>query len=389
MPLPLKYNVRHVARRWKTTSMTILAIALVVAIFICMLALSNGITHAFRISGEPRNVIVLRSGSNAETNSAVERTVYDIAKVLPGIARDKDGNALVTAETINIATLPKKTGGGGNASIRGFGPMSMAMRPQIKLVAGRMPDPALHELIVGSGAAERFANTEIGDEIKLVKSKWKIVGRFEAENSAFSSELWGDVDRLNLEFDRTVYSSLLMQADSIEARDALIKAFKDDQRLSKLEGQPEAGYYEKQTAQTAKPIEFLGMLISIIMAIGAVFAAMNAMYASISSRAWEISTLRVIGFSRFSIILSFCLESLFVGFIGGVIGALLALPINGVTTGTTSWSTFSELAFAFRITPSLVLGGIVFASLIGVIGGFLPAIQASRIAIVDGLKGEG
>lgn len=389
MPVPIKYNIRHVGRRWKTTSMTILAISLVVAIFICMLALSSGISHAFATSAEPRNVIVLRSGSTAETNSSVERQVYNLLAVLPGIAKDSEGNAMISAETINIATLPKKTGGGSNASIRGFGPMSMKMRPQIHLVEGRMPDPSLHELIVGNGAAQRFENTNVGDEIKLVKSKWKIVGRFDAGNSSFDSEMWGNVDQLNLEFDRTVFSSVLIQAESVEGRQTVIDAIKANQQLARVEGQPELDYYQKQTAPTAGPIEFLGMLISIIMAVGAVFAAMNAMYASISSRTWEISTLRVIGFSRFSIILSFVIESLFVGFIGGVIGALLALPINGITTGTTSWSTFSEIAFAFRITPGLVVGGIVFASLIGMIGGFLPAIQASRIPIVDGLKGEG
>lgn len=385
MAFPIKYNVRHVVRRWKTTSMTILSIGLVVAVFISVMALANGLSQAFATSGDPSNVLVMRKGSTAETNSTVERKDYNNARFLPGIAKDAAGEPMVAVESINIASLPKRTGGSSNAAIRGISAQSMAMRANIKLVEGRMPTPGLNELIVGTGSQKRFAGTDMGSTIKLVKSQWKIVGRFDASKTAYDSEIWGDVEQLNHEFERTVYSSMLMRL----ADPAKMESFIDDagkiQLLANVKMQSEVAYYKEQT-KTAGPIQFLGTLISVIMAIGAVFAAMNTMYASVSSRSWEIATLRVIGFSRRSILLSFSLESLLMGMMGGIVGALLSLPINGISTGTTNFVNFSEVAFAFQVTPGLIAAGIIFASFIGVVGGFFPALQASRIPIIDGLR---
>ena len=385
MRIPLKYNVRSVLRRWKTTSMTVLAIGLVVAMFVAVLALANGLNSAFATSGDPANVLVLRKGSTAETNSTINRSDFYNAKFLPGVARDPSGEPLASVEAVNIVSLPKAGGGSTNASVRGVGPQSFVMREGIVLAEGRMPTPGLNELIVGSSAAKRFAGATLGGRIKLVKSEWTIVGRFDAQRTAFDSEFWGDVEQLNREFERTVYSSLLLRVENPAAVPALIARIESTQTLANVKAQAEVAYYKEQTKSGA-PIRFLGLMIAFIMAIGAVFAAMNAMYASVSSRAWEISTLRVLGFSRGSILISFSLESLFIGFLGGVIGGVLALPINGLSTGTTNLNTFSEIAFAFQVTPGLLLTGVAFASAIGIIGGFLPALQASRLPIIDGLR---
>ncbi len=388
MAIPLKYNIRHVMRRWKTTAMTVFAVGLVVAMFVCVLALANGLSQAFVVSGDPSNVLLMRKGSTAETNSTVNREDYYDAKFLPGVARGADGEPQIAVETANIASMAKASGGSSNAVFRGVGPTSLSMRKNIRLVEGRMVTPGLNELMVGSSATTRFKNARIGDTIKLVKSEWKIVGRFDASKSAFDSEFWGDVEQLNREFDRTVYSSMLIRAESPELVPTIIQTVETDQRLASLKAQTEISYYEEQT-KSSMPIQFLGMMISVIMAVGAVFAAMNAMYASVSSRSTEIATLRVLGFSRRSILLSFSIESLVIGMLGGIVGGILAMPINGVSTGTANFVTFSEVAFAFRVTPGLIASGIIFASLIGVVGGFLPALQASRLPIIDGLKGGG
>ncbi len=388
MAIPLKYNIRHVMRRWKTTAMTVFAVGLVVAMFVCVLALANGLSRAFVVSGDPSNVLLMRKGSTAETNSTVNRDDYYDAKFLPGVARGADGEPQIAVETANIASMAKASGGSSNAVFRGVGPTSLSMRKNIRLVEGRMVTPGLNELMVGSSATTRFKNARIGDTIKLVKSEWKIVGRFDASKSAFDSEFWGDVEQLNREFDRTVYSSMLIRAESPELVPTIIQTVETDQRLASLKAQTEISYYEEQT-KSSMPIQFLGMMISVIMAVGAVFAAMNAMYASVSSRSTEIATLRVLGFSRRSILLSFSIESLVIGMLGGIVGGILAMPINGVSTGTANFVTFSEVAFAFRVTPGLIASGIIFASLIGVVGGFLPALQASRLPIIDGLKGGG
>jgi putative ABC transport system permease protein len=388
MAIPIKYNIRHVMRRWKTTAMTVFAVGLVVAMFVCVLALANGLSQAFVVSGDPSNVLLMRKGSTAETNSTVNREDYYDAKFLPGVARGTDGEPQIAVETANIASMAKASGGSSNAVFRGVGPTSLSMRKNIRLVEGRMVTPGLNELMVGSSATTRFKNARIGDTIKLVKSEWKIVGRFDASKSAFDSEFWGDVEQLNREFDRTVYSSMLIRAESPELVPTIIQTVETDQRLASLKAQTEISYYEEQT-KSSMPIQFLGMMISVIMAVGAVFAAMNAMYASVSSRSTEIATLRVLGFSRRSILLSFSIESLVIGMLGGIVGGILAMPINGVSTGTANFVTFSEVAFAFRVTPGLIASGIIFASLIGVVGGFLPALQASRLPIIDGLKGGG
>lgn len=385
MALPLKYNLRHVFRRWKTTSMTVFAIALVVAMFVCVLALANGLSQAFVATGDALNVMCMRKGSTSETNSTVRREEFYEARYLEGVALGADGQPLAVLETLNLASLAKASGGNSNAIVRGAQPSSLSMRGNMRLVEGRMFEPGVRELIVGTGASSRFANAKVGDSVRLSKSEWTVVGRFDAARSAYDSEFWGDVDLLNREFDRSMYSSMLLHAKSEADVPKLMAAVESNQRLSNLKARTEVDYYREQTKSSA-PIQFLGMLISVIMSVGAVFAAMNAMYASVSGRAWEIGTLRVLGFSRRSVLVSFAIESVLIGLAGGVLGGIIALPINGVTTGTTSFTTFSEIAFAFRITPGLFVAGIVFAGTIGFVGGLIPALQASRMPIIESLR---
>jgi len=384
MAIPFKYNARHMVRRWRTTGLTVMAISLVVAMFVCVQSLAKGMESAFTTSGHPDNAIVLRRGSTSETNSTVDREQYNILQYLPGIPKAPDGTVLASPECVNIVVRPKIDGGESNIIVRGTGKASPLLRPQFELVEGRGFNPGLRELIVGASASNRFSGMNVGDKIKLVKSEWTIVGKFAADRSAFESEVWGDVEELNREFDRTVFSTILMRA-SPGALQELVAQVDGERRLSALAPKSEVAYYEDQT-KAALPIKFLGALLAVVMSVGAVFAAMNTMYAAIASRSWEVATLRVLGFSRRSIMLAFLMESVLLALVGGIVGGLMSLPMNGVATGTSNFATFSEVAFAFSITPGLLLQGLVFAAVMGLVGGFLPALQASRRPIIESLR---
>ncbi|MDX1973034.1 MAG: ABC transporter permease [Candidatus Sumerlaeia bacterium] len=385
MAIPLKYNIRHVLLRWRTTSLTIFAVALVVAMFVCMLSLANGLETSLTDSGNPLNVVVMRKGATSETNSSVERSAFTVIQYAPEIARDAEDQPLAAKETINIVIMKRRTGGSTNAIVRGIDAQSLALRPEITLVEGRMPKPGLTELVVGTAASKRFENAQVGQKIKLVKTQYEIVGRFDAGQTAFNSEFWGDVEGLNREFDRTVYSSFLIRARDAASVEPLIKAIESNQQAPNLRGQKEVAYYKAQTISAA-PIKFLGVFLSVVMSVGAVFAAMNTLYASIAGRSWEVATLRILGFSRTSILICFLIESVFLCLLGGVLGGLLSLPMNGVATGTTNFASFAEIAFAFQITPMLLLYGLLFSAFIGLVGGFLPALQASRQTIISSLR---
>jgi ABC-type lipoprotein release transport system permease subunit len=365
--------------------LTVFAIALVVAMLVIVLSLAQGLSEAFVSSGDPRNLLVLRKGSISETNSTVDRRHLANIRYLQDIARGPDGRPLAELETINIVSMEKATGGKSNALVRGAGPHSFQMRSGLRIVEGRAWTPGLQELIVGDGASTRFANARVGNTVKLVKNEWRIVGRFDTGRTAFDSEFWGDVETLNREFDRDVYSSIIVQAADEAARERLKAAIEGNQQLSGLKPRAETDYYAEQT-KTSRPIQYLGTMIAVIMAVGAVFSAMNTMYAAISSRTREIGTLRILGYSRRSILLCFMIESAFLGLCGGILGGLLALPMNGLATGMSNMYSFSEVAFAFRVTPELLGIGVAFAVVMGMVGGFLPALQASRATIVESLR---
>lgn len=385
MALPLTYNYRNVFVRWRATLATIVGIALVVAVFVLVQSLAVGLEKSASHTGDPRNIMIVRKGSTAESTSMVSLQQYQILHYWPQIARDGSGRPLISADLISLISQPRIDGRGeANVSVRGLSPMGMALRPQVKLIAGRWFTPGKREVVVSQKLARRFAHFNIGDTFRTGGNTLTVVGQFDGGNSAFDSEVWMDADEARSIFDRQEYSSLLVRAASPKAGDELIARIEADKRLPLLAG-PEVKYYADQTA-TAMPIKVLGDLLAIAMAVGATFAGMNTMYASIGSRTREIGTLRVLGFRRRTILASFIVEGALLAAIGGALGCLLALPLHGVSTGTMSFNSFSEVVFEFRITPWLAAKGMIFAVVMGVVGSLLPAIRAARLPVITALK---
>lgn len=378
MAIPLKYNFRSLLVRRVSTFMTTLSIALVVAIFVSLMALANGLETALVSTGDPLNILVRRRGSDSELSSYFSREVLQTYRGLPGIRADASGEPIAAGEIVIIINAPKRGEQQGiNLTVRGVSPTTLKLRPQVRLVEGRMFQPGLREVIVSRRISDRFQNAGLGDQLPFGKTNWSVVGIFEAGNTAFDSEVWVDINQLAADYNRQqMYSSVLLQTSDEAAMREIINRIENDRRYN-LIAQPEVAYYQEQT-QAAGPIKALGMFIALVMGVGACFAAMNTMYAAVTYRTQEIATLRVLGFRRRNILLSFLTESLILALAGGALGCLLTLPINGFSTGTANWRTFSELAFAFRITPQLLLTGMVFAALMGIFGGIFPAWRAAK-----------
>jgi len=385
MAIPLKYNLRNLAVRRTTTAMTAFSITLTVTVFVVLMALAQGLQTSLTATGHPLNLMVMRDGSQSETQSSVQRDALQIIRYLEGIAKNEKGEPTVSPELVVLINLPRRGQvQGSNVTIRGLGPEGFALRREFKLVEGREFRPGMREVIVSQRIAERFQNCALGEKLKFAKGYWTVVGVFDAGHTAYASEIWTDAEDLGQDFDRDGYSSVYLRATDTASLNRLKQQVADDRRLHQ-KAETELEYYEKQT-RTAGPIKFLGIFIAGLMAVGASFAAMNTMYAAVARRTKEIGALRVVGFSRGSILLSFIIESVIIAGIGGFIGCVLALPINGVSTGTTNFMTFSELAFSFRVTPALLLQGIVFAVLMGFIGGLFPAWRAAHENIVTALR---
>ena len=385
MAIPLKYNLRNLFVRRVTTLMTVFTIALVVAVFIAIMSLANGLSSALVSTGAPENVIAIRESSQTEVQSTVTREAFQIIQTLPGVARDAQGNGLASAEIAVLVNLPRRgTGEPSNVTIRGVSEAGFAMRPQVKLVAGQMLRPGLGEAIVSRKIADRFESTGIGETLHLGRRYWRVVGLFDAGGTAFDSEIWSNVNDVASAFDRVNYSSVLVRAENVATRDLLASRITAEQRL-KLEAKTEVTYYEEQTS-VGGPIKALGIFVGVILGIGACFGGMNTMYAAVAFRTREIGTLRALGFSKASIMTSFVIESVIIALIGGVVGCILSIPVNGIATGTTNFRTFSEVAFSFKITPDLVISALIFASIMGVFGGLLPSRFAARMPITKALR---
>lgn len=385
MALPITYNVRNVFIRWRATLATILGIALVVAVYVLVQSMASGLEKTSANTGDPRNLLVVRKGSTAETSSQVKLEQFKLIQYMPGIAHDASGHPLVSADVIVLITLPRRTTGGeANVIVRGLSPMGIELRPQVALVEGRWFHPGKREVVVSRRLMRRFANFEIGGKFKTGGKELKIAGIMEGGNSAFDSEIWMDSDEARSIFDRENYSSVLVRVENPAASAALAERIENDKRLP-LRALPETEYYAAQT-MTAKPIKILGNFLAIAMSIGATFAAMNTMYASVGARTREIGTLRVLGYRRRSILAGFLIEGAFLALIGGVLGCILALPLHGYSVGTMSFETFSETVFQFRITPLLALKGMIFSVIVGLIGSLLPAIRAARLPVISALK---
>jgi len=384
-PIPLSYNWRSLWQRKVSTLSTAGAIAVVVAIFVVVLSLSQGISKAFVSSGRSDQVIILRPNARVELNSTLERDRARILKTNPFLAWDGDG-PLASCECMVVKLLELADGSGStNVAFRGLEPAGVRMRPQVRLIQGRWFKAGLPELVVPRKMVGRFANLGLGKSIFFSGQPWTIVGVFEGGGSAFDSEVWTDVEVLMQAHRRTSFSSMLARLAAPEKIPGFVKQIDEDKRL-KLEGRREVDYYAQQT-EAGKPIQILGNLITIILTVGAIFAAMNTMFAAVASRTAEIGTLRALGYRQVEILASFQWEALMLCALGGILGAGMALGFNGIQTGTTNFETFSDVSFAFTVTPNLMAQGVAFSILMGVLGGFFPAWRASRIPVTEAMKG--
>jgi putative ABC transport system permease protein len=383
--IPIVYNWRNLGQRRVSTALTALGIALVAWVFIFTLALAGGFESALRSTGSPDNAIIVRSGSTAELTSIITREAAAVFQSQPEIARAPDGQPLATAELVVVWNLPRKSGTTTNVVVRGVGPKSAALRPRIHMVAGRMFRPGLNEIVVGQLMSNRFQNAAVGDKLKLSGREWTVVGVFDAEGTGYDSEIWGDVELFMPVFDRPVYQSVIVRLDDRSHFAALKKRLEGDPRMAAAVHH-EDEFYAAQAGSLAQLLRGLGIFVTLIMALGAIFGALNTMYASVGARTKEIGTLQAIGFSKGAVVLSILIESTLLALLGGLLGVLLALPIREFTTGTMTFSTFSELAFRFAVTPGMLMAGLIFSAVMGLVGGFFPARKAAGMPIVEALR---
>jgi putative ABC transport system permease protein len=387
MAIPLIYNLRSLRARWTSTIVAVLGIAGTVGVFIAMLSLARGFEATLVASGSPGNVIVRRAGATSEMDSVIALDQVRVIEDAPGVARGGVG-ALVSSEVVVVAAFPlKSTGTDANVQVRGVSPKALAVRDSIQVVAGRFFEPGLTELVVGRNAASSYVGFELGKTVRFGGGTWTVVGVFDAGASAFDSELWCDANMLNQVYQRpqNLFQSVTVRLASLDALSRFKDALTADPRVT-VQVEREIDYYAKQSQQLTTLITVLGTIVALVMGIGAVFAALNTMYSAVAERSREIATLRALGFGSGSVVISFVVEALCISAIGGVLGCAVVLPLNGLTTGTMNWQTFSHLAFAFRVTPLLLAAGLVFALLMGLVGGVPPAIRAARQRIAVALR---
>jgi ABC-type antimicrobial peptide transport system permease subunit len=384
--IPYSYILRNLATRRMTTALTAGGMALVVFVFATVLMLTEGLRATLVETGSADNVVVIRRSSQTEIQSGIERSQAAVIESQPEIAYDGQGRLLASKEVMVLISLPKRDSDKpANISIRGIGAQALALRPQVRLVAGRMPRPGSSEIITGKSIAARFKGAGLGESLHFGQRDWRVVGVFDAGGSGFESEIWGDVDQLMQAFRRPVYSSVIFALREPSRFDQLKQRLESDPRLT-IEAKRESRFYADQSEVLAKFINILGLVLSFIFSIGATIGAMITMYAAVANRTGEIGTLRALGFTRHSILAAFLAESVALALLGGLVGLLAASLMQAVSISTMNWQTFSELAFGFRLTPGIATASIVFAVSMGVIGGFLPAVRAARLNIVDALR---
>jgi putative ABC transport system permease protein len=384
MNLPLQYTFRHLRLRWRGVVITVLCVALVVAVFVMLMAMAGGLTATYVASGDERNLIVMRKGALGESSSQVTIENVRQVKFLEGIARNDAGEPLAAAEIVVLITLRRGDGGKAHVQMRGIGPASLALRPTVRMTEGRMFEPGRRQCVVSRNLLRRYPELAPGRTFRTGKHAWTVTGIFDAGGTAYDSEIWMDADEARDSFNRAFYGTVLMRPADEAAAKALAARIDGDKQWQ-LRAVSEAEYFAGQT-KSAGPVRAFGLTLALIMSLGAAFSAMNAMYAVVGNRAREIGTLRVLGFRRSSIYLAFMLESLLIAALGGVLGGALALPMNGFAAGAFNATTFAEVTFQFRITPALLGAGAGFGVLIGLAGGLLPARLAARRPILEALR---
>ncbi len=382
MKIPLIYNLRSLKQRPVSTAATALGMGLVVLVFIAMMALSRGFRAALVETGSPENVIVLRKGSDTELTSGIGRETANTIAAMPFVASAPDGRPLASPEVYVLISLERPGEGDALVVARGINPEAFRVRKDVSIVDGRMIEPGASEIMVGKSIVGRFANTGIGEKLSFANRDWTVVGHFAAGGSGFESEIWGENKQFMPAFRGEVFQSVTFRMRDPSAFAAVKQALENDPRL-RVDALREYDFYANQSFLLTQILNFAAVFISGIMAIGAIFGAINTMYAAVGARAPEIAVLRTLGFRPGSVLFSFLLEASVIALLGGILGCLLSLPLNGIMTSTTNWQSMSEVAFAFRVTPDLLVNGMVFALVMGLIGGFFPARRAARQPIVQ------
>lgn len=387
MAIPIIYNIRSVKARWTSTIVAVLGIAGTVGVFVAMLSLARGFQATLVASGSKDNALIVRAGATSEMTSGVTLDSVKIIQDAPGIARGTDG-PLVTPESVLMAPIPLlSTGTDANVELRGVSPNVLEIRKQVKIVQGRMFKSGLAEVVVGKNANTTYSGLTLGKTIKLGSVPWQVVGVFDAGGSSFDSEVWADAHLLTAAYNRpeNSFQSVTVHLTSPDALNQLKDSVTSDPRLN-VDVTREIDYYAKQSTSLTTLITRLGGFVAFVMAIGAVFGALNTMYSAVADRGREIATMRALGFGGPSVVFSFLIEALLISFVGGALGCLAVLKLNGLTTSTINFQTFSNLAFAFKITPDLLVMGIVFALAMGIFGGLFPAVRAARLPVATALR---
>jgi ABC-type lipoprotein release transport system permease subunit len=386
MAIPWSYSLRNLWTRRLTTALTAGGMAMVVFVFAAMQMLAAGLRATLVETGSPDNAVLIRKSSQTEVQSSVTRESASIIESQPEVALDASGGRLAAREAIVLINLVQRRGGRpANVTIRGIGPASLALRPQVRLVEGRLPKPGSSEILVGASISRRFRGAQVGERLRFALRDWTVVGVFNAGGTGFDSEIWTDVEQLMPAFRRTIYSSVILRLRDPGQFDALKARLEGDPRLA-LEAKRETRFYADQSEMMATFLRIFGSVLGVIFGIGAVIGAMITMYAAVANRVGEIGTLRALGFQRGSILAAFLLESAFLGLIGGVGGLVAGAFLQLVTVSTMNWQTFSELAFRFDLTAGIVAKSLAFAVGMGLVGGALPAVRAARLRIVDALR---
>jgi putative ABC transport system permease protein len=385
MAIPLKYNIGNLSSRRVSTLMSVLGIGIVIAVMLSMMALSNGVNSAIVSTGSKANLMILRDGADTELVSWVDKAKFQVLRTLPGIQKNAQGQPLISPELIIVFKLPKKDNPkGSNVNVRGVTPMALEMRPYLKVIEGRMFRPGVNEVIVARRIRDRFVGCNVGDSFHFGPQDWSVVGIFDGAGTSFDSEIWTDVGYLGSVRKRDSYSTVVIRPADHDAATSIKAAVDNDNRL-KLQAKSEYQYYDEQTSGLIG-IKILVGFVTFFMVIGATLGAMNTMFTAVASRTRELATLRALGFKRRAILMTVVIESAFVSLLGGLAGVLLALPVNLISTGTTNFKTFSEVAFNFNMGPAVAVRGVLLAVVAGVIGGLLPAISAARLPITRALR---
>lgn len=388
MKIPLIYNARSMLQRPLSTAFTALGIGLVVAVFIGMLALANGFRAALTRTGSAHNVLIMRRGADSELASGISRETASILMASPHVGIGADGRPQASPELYVLIPLMRPgydSNAVANVVVRGVSAAAWQVRSNVRVTTGRKPSSGASEICIGKKLTGRFAHTGVGESLRFAGRDWSVVCHFAAGGSAFESEIWGENEQLMPVFRRPVFQSVTFRLTDPAAFPEVERALEGDQRLT-VDVHREDEFYAAQSQLLGSILRILAYLITTIMAVGAVFGAVNTMYAAVAARAPEIAVLLTLGFRPRSVLASFLAESALIALVGGVIGGLLALPINGIVTSTTNWASFSEIAFSFRVTPGLLLSGLVFAVVMGVVGGFFPARRASKVPVVQAIR---